>query len=260
MDRRIKERRRALRQDRGRNRLLWLGVVGMVCAAVACWVWLRSSHELVVTSVIAPDTQRVAAADIRTALDGAVGVNLLRVRTDSLAGKLRSIPYVREAHVYRRFPNSLEVRVVEYVPFGRIRDGSGEEWLVSAEGRVLERMTPGSERPAGPAMVPEQEMRPEAGQMLPGIFHGGLELLALLNGSEYWTAAHPVSTLAVDAEGRLTMVLGRGAEVRLGDAVDLEVKLRVAEQVVSTWLASGRSLQYVDVQAWERPVVMPRSD
>lgn len=260
MDRRIKERRRSVQRGRGRRRLLWLGYVALALAGLGCWLWLRSSEELTVARIIAPVTERVSEADIRAALEPALGVNLLRVVTPPLEGKLRSIPYVREAHVYRRFPDALEVRVREYTPFGRIFAGTGDEWIVGDDGRVLEPAAQTTAVPEGPVITPEQEIFPEAGQKLPDTFAGALQLLALLREREYWTGAHPVAKLLVDTESRVTMVLAGGPEVRLGDPVELQVKLDVAQEVVEQWLRRGRALQYVDVQVWDRPVAMPRSE
>ncbi len=259
MDRRLKERRVALRRERGRRRAVWLACAGIVLAGIACWFWLRSSSELVAAHIIAPVTAHVPAAEIEQALAGAMGTNLLRLNMRPLEGKLRSIPYVREAHVHRRFPDSLEVRVVEYEPFGVVQGRPGELWLIADDGRVLEQAA-GEDGPEGPTLAPVQEIWPEPGQSLPETFEGALQLLELLRGRRYWAVEHPVANVEVDTEARLTMVLAGGPEVRLGDPSDLETKLQVAEEVINRWLQDGKALRYVDVQVWDRPVAMPRSD
>ena len=258
MERRLKERRNSLLRERGRRRGVWLGCLALLVLAAAGWFWLRSSKELAVDHIVAPVTERVRAADIEEALEPALGGNLVRLSTRTLEGNLRSIPYVREAHVYKRFPNGLEVRLEEYVPFARILGRPDEIWAVADDGRVLELLEP-EEDPGGPVIVPGQEIWPEAGEMLPDTFSGAVVLTGILKESRFWGAEHPVARLLVDTEARITMVLGGGAEVRMGDPTDLEAKLAVAEEVVRTWLASGRQLQYVDVQVWDRPVAMPRS-
>jgi hypothetical protein len=51
------------------------------------------------------------------------------------------------------------------------------------------------------------------------------------------------------------MVLRDRFEVRLGDAVDLAVKVEAARRVLAELRASGSTATYVDVAVAERPVV-----
>ena len=51
-------------------------------------------------------------------------------------------------------------------------------------------------------------------------------------------------------DGELTLLLGSGAELRLGDSGDLRLKLSIAKQLLP--LTSGA--RYVDVSVPERPV------
>jgi hypothetical protein len=53
-------------------------------------------------------------------------------------------------------------------------------------------------------------------------------------------------------DGDLSLVLGTGTEIRLGDADDLALQLAVAERVLE---AAGPGMQYVDVSVPERAVV-----
>ncbi|NLE73187.1 MAG: FtsQ-type POTRA domain-containing protein [Actinobacteria bacterium] len=260
MDRRLKERRNALRRELGRRRAVWFGCAGIAILVAAGWFWLRSSDELIATHIIAPVTVHVSAAEIEQALAGAIGTNLLRLNVRPLEGKLQSIPYVREAHVHPRFPDGIEVRLVEYEPFGVIQGRSEELWVIADDGRVLEQEIQDGPSPLGPTLVPRQEIWPGAGHFLPTNFAGALGLLELLRVREYWLVQHPVASVEIDTEAHLTMVLAGGPEVRMGDPTDLETKLQVAELVIDRWLEEGKALQYVDVQIWDRPVAMPRSD
>jgi hypothetical protein len=53
-------------------------------------------------------------------------------------------------------------------------------------------------------------------------------------------------------DGDLSLVLGSGTEIRLGDADDLALQLAVAERVLE---AAGPGMRYVDVSVPERAVV-----
>ena len=58
---------------------------------------------------------------------------------------------------------------------------------------------------------------------------------------------------AKDAE--LTLVLGSGLELRLGDAGDLRLKLAIARRILRSQGAAARRDGYIDVSVPERPVV-----
>jgi hypothetical protein len=59
-----------------------------------------------------------------------------------------------------------------------------------------------------------------------------------------------VRTVVAD-EGALTLVLGSGLEVRLGDAGDLALKLAIARRLVTR----AGDARYVDLAVPERPVI-----
>ena len=64
----------------------------------------------------------------------------------------------------------------------------------------------------------------------------------------------PGGIRSVRAGRELTLVLGSGLELRLGDRSDLQLKLTIARRILrSTGLAAGEG--YLDVSVPERPVL-----
>ena len=60
----------------------------------------------------------------------------------------------------------------------------------------------------------------------------------------------------VSGKEALTLVLGEGTEVRLGDLGDLRLKLAIARRILHVAAASGDTTPaYVDVSVPERPVL-----
>ena len=51
---------------------------------------------------------------------------------------LLALPYVESVEVTRAFPNTLQIRLVEYEPVARVKVGEGPTYLVSDTGKVLE--------------------------------------------------------------------------------------------------------------------------
>jgi hypothetical protein len=54
------------------------------------------------------------------------------------------------------------------------------------------------------------------------------------------------------------VILDGGAELRLGDPVELKDKLTVAAQIIEQYLRDGKQLLYVDVSVPSRAVAKPR--
>ncbi len=262
MDPRMKERRRGVSQARGRRRLVVVTLLLLAVGGTAGFLWARSSDVFAVRKVSVPVTQRISAGDLRAAVDEAAGSNLLRISTDQIEARVRSIPYVRAVHVYRRFPDSLDIDIVEYVPVARVEGRDGVRWLLGDDGRVLETWDEdGDPSSAGlPLFVPEAEVWPEPGVVTaPQIVEAlSLATAGLVEGGAWPAARHPVNQVNVTGEGDIVMVLAGGGEVRLGDPRELDEKLMVALAVVDGYLSQGKKLDYVDVHVPARPVAVAK--
>lgn len=251
MDPRMKERRRGVARAHGRRRLVVALALLLGLAGAAGFTWVRSSDVFAVRKVSVPLTHRVSPEDLRSAVGEAAGVNLLRVSTDSLEARLRSIPYVRAAYVYRRFPDSLDVEIVEYVPVARIVGKDGADWLLAEDGTVLEEWKAEGD-PAGaalPLFAPETEVWPQPGMVTAPQVVEALALAGRLSDEGLWPVHdHPVERVLVHGSGDVTMVLRGGGEVRLGGASQLDEKLMVALEIVDRYVEDRKSLEYVDVR------------
>jgi cell division protein FtsQ len=258
MDDRIRDRRRSIIRQQGRRRVGLVFIAVLVVVAAVLFVWLRSSDVFAVRRITATATASVTQSQISQATSSALGVSLLRVSTKSIEEKLAALPYVRSVEVYRDFPNTLEVRLVEYQPVARLRTGSGAVWLVSEDGRVLAEATSAS-LASLPLVVPSSPVSPAAGDQLPRAIAQALPLVTLLgaNGTESGLKGSLPSVKEVDisAAGEIVLGMNGGPELRLGDPTGLQRKLTVAGAIIQQCLRDGKQLQYVDVSAPERPAV-----
>ena len=57
----------------------------------------------------------------------------------------------------------------------------------------------------------------------------------------------------------LTLVLGGGLELRLGDTGDLRLKLAIARRILRATVAATAAAGYLDVSVPERPVLVLNS-
>jgi cell division septal protein FtsQ len=156
------------------------------------------------------------------------------------------VPTVYAARYDRAFPHTLRIVVQPEEPVAVLRRGP-DSWLVSARGRVVERLRPrtllGLPRiwvPAATQVELGQALAPAAG----GIAARALEPLVHAR----FPAHIATVTLAHD---ELAFQLMSGVELRLGRPEDLRLKLAIARRIVT---ALPASTQYVDVSVPERPV------
>lgn len=254
MDDRIRDRRRSVNRQRGRRRAGLVLVVVLVVAAAILFVWLRSSDVFAVRRVTVTAVQYSTEEQIAGLTAEAVGSSLLKLSTRAIEEGLLSLPYVRTAEVYRRFPDTLDIRLVEYEPLARLQVKEGETWLVAENGRILEKATP----PRGldlPLVAVTGSVAPVAGGMLPAAVTEGLAVVAMLEAGTVGEGLPTVERIVVSTAGRIVVVLKDGGELRLGDSTGLQHKLMVAVDIIERYLRDGKQIAYVDLTVPERAAV-----
>lgn len=250
-------RRSSLLRQRGRRRAAVALVCFLVAAGLGLFLWARSSEVFTVQKVVISGIARISQEELQQALVEVSGQNLFRLKTRELAESLKALPYVREAKVWRRFPDALVVHVQEYEPVARVQVAGGACWLVAQEGRVLEKAAP----PRGlnlPLVEASSVDAVTAGEELPAPIVQALSVVSLLNVDEFKNTFSKLTKICVGVDGATTIVLESQVEVRLGQPVDLDRKLKVAARVLEHSLRVGQQLEYVDVAVPDRVVARPR--
>jgi cell division septal protein FtsQ len=190
---------------------------------------------------------------VREAAQPVEGESLVALDAKSLVQDLEALPSVRSASYDRAFPSTLRIFVRPELPLGIVRLG-GDRWVVSERGRIIRRYAPGSSEryprfrlPGRPNVVPGAYLTDPGARIV-------LAALAVVP-KNFPVRIHVVRL----EEGQLTMDLWApwgGPELRLGEAVDVKVKLAVAAVVLRALSADTRSsVGYVDVSVPERAVV-----
>ncbi len=181
----------------------------------------------------------------------AKGVSLLKVSTGTIESALEALPYVRSVHVYREFPHALEIRLEEYEPVARVRSGDGKTWLVTEDGRVLER-SGSREGPELPLVVPATQFAGQPGSGAPPAVVAALPVVAMLEASVTAGNLPAAERISVASGGEVVVHLEGGTELRLGEPTDLKQKMMVAAAIFQEYLRDGKRLEYVDASAADR--------
>jgi cell division protein FtsQ len=179
-----------------------------------------------------------------------LGTSLVALDQDELRDRLQALPSVEAVRFDRAFPHTLRIVVVPERPLAVLRDGRGS-WLVSERGRVIRSVDPETKRAVvwiAPADLEPGELVGEENARL--ALEGLRRLPATFPGRVEYARA---------TDGAITFELADGAEVRLGTADSLALKLAVATRILRGMNAAERAgLGYLDVSVPERAVAGPQ--
>ena len=177
------------------------------------------------------------------------GTSLLALNAADFDERLSSLRDVSLVSYDRAFPHTAKVVVSAERPVAVLRRGS-QAWIVTERGRVLQSVGDARESDLpriwdadapvpspGEVLTADEALRPA--RLLGGVLSADSDLFGHVREARY-------------ADGDLSLVLGTGTEIRLGDAADLALQLAVAGRVLE---AAGSGMQYVDVSVPERAVV-----
>lgn len=113
-------------------RVLTWGALGLLAYGTASWVAAQPCFALHTIEVKTP-VAHVTEAQIRLVAERQVRGTFFTVDLEHVRNSLEKLPWVREARVERRWPDTLVVSLTEHVPFARWNDDA----LVSETGEVF---------------------------------------------------------------------------------------------------------------------------
>lgn len=224
--------------------------LALALVGAAAYAGARQTGSFAIRDVAVRGAPPAVAREIRAALAPVRSTSLLRLDGDRVATLAGQVPRVAAIRYDRAFPNTLVVSVTLERPVGVIRRGA-EAWLVSARGRVLERLGRTGRPPLARIWVTRAVSVSRGRFLSDASARRAVEALATVRD-----ASLPVRLLTVRAEpGQLTFVLASGVELRLGDGSSLPLKLAVAGRVLRSLQPPARGgPSYLDVVDPSRPV------
>jgi len=180
------------------NRLLiLLGAAVVLAAATKAFITVQSLpvQRISVTGTL-EHTQAQAVQDmVQPCLAG----GFLKADLQEMRRQLEGLPWIYEATVRRKWPNALEIHVVEELPIARW----GRNGFLNHEGEVFHSEKSGDWESLPLLVGPEG-----SAQSLMARYQRLVELLAPLNLA--------VEQLAVDERGQMEAVLAGGVQLNLG--------------------------------------------
>jgi cell division protein FtsQ len=136
VDRRLDERRRAVRRSHSRRRRVLVGLCGAVTLLVAGAWPLLHSHLFAADAVVVTGNRHTPTAEILEAAGLSTHPPLLDVHGGAAAKAVEALPWVASATVSVHWPDGVSVVVTERTAVAVVADGTG--WAeLDRTGRVL---------------------------------------------------------------------------------------------------------------------------
>ncbi len=135
---RLRQRRIGVRRAESRRRLKWVIVAGLVLAVVVAALAVLGSSLFAVKNVDVSGNVYTDAAQLQAVVDDLTGTPVLRVDTLAAEEQLESIPWVEDARVTTKFPDSATIEIRERTPLVAMLGADGETRVLDRDGRVLD--------------------------------------------------------------------------------------------------------------------------
>lgn len=253
-----REERIALRRARARSALRALlrtlsGVFLLVSTPAAIFFghrFLTTSPLFAIDEITISGLSRIPESEVIANLGFARGDNLFRARLEESAERLASLPWVAEADLRLRFPQGIEIEVLERVP--RALVDLGHLYLADEGGTIFKRAMPSDplDLPVITGLPRDEWNHAEA--MARQRLVSALEALAILERHPIATR-FPIQQLHVDDADELTLVLGeRAMTVHLGQG-DLSRKMDRLSRVIDEAERRGKRIELARLDNRTRP-------
>src|SRR5579862_810135 len=219
--------------------------LGILALGVCGYVLARETSLFALRSVAVQGGPARVDAQVQAALAPLIGKSLVALDGSAVVRRVDALPTVVSVTYDRAFPNTLRLTIVPERPVAVLRRGA-DAWLVSARGRVMERLAQSHAHPHLPRLWVDSHAAVAVGATLPAP-RGGAAARALGLAGAF--EAHVGS--ATYANGSLTFRLRSGLQLELGSPGAVRLKVAVARRALRV-LPAGTT--FLDVSVPGRPV------
>lgn len=243
----VKREERERRHQLVRLKTLVVGAVALIviAATVSGIVRFASGPTFHVDSVEVSGVRHLTKEDVLGLAAVPDGTSLLRVDRRAVRTRVEADPWVASAVVKRRLPGTLLIEVKERDPAAVIDAGGTELWVVSADGYWLGERTSAE---TGTLSIRDlEEVDPQPGRRATSETLLNAVKIAAGLSEELRARTRVISAPTIE---RTALILDDDIEVFIGDADDLELKDRVAREIIEE--QKGR-LVYINVRVVSSP-------
>ncbi len=208
---------------------------GVLCALILSMIIFFRVEHIEVRGV-----EYYTADEIRNACSVARGDNLLTLSRGRISGSIMApLKYVESVRVARRLPDTLILYITESDPRYAVCDTKGEYYLVTAQGKVTEKID--ARLASEYTMIHGLEIRPpEVGEEMSIVLTAGESVQAqftalktLLSEIEASGLEREITSVDAPSAGQLSLWYLDRFEVKLGSAERMDYKLEYLKAVIA---------------------------
>jgi cell division protein FtsQ len=224
------------RRAQAAARLSALAAAGLFCLVGLVRVW--SGSLLALRRFEVSGNQRARTEEILATLDHYRTKNLLTLDLSAAAGRLLAHPWIERVTLSKRFPDGLEVRVVERRPVALWRDGERLTWL-GVDGHPIAAYDPRGAEADAVVLSGDRSALPD--------LVGLLEELRVRE-PEYYAALSQIDALPDGGFGMMDSIFRRPVRVLRRDASEKVAALLRARSLMERrgWEARTIDLRFAD--------------
>lgn len=211
--------------------------------------YLKDSYFFRVKEVNVKGTHFLLKEDITKTLNVKPGMSIFEIDIDRLKERLKKEPWIREARVERRFPNTLNINIQERVPFAVLL--SKDRYLLDDSGFVIKRVD--GEKRVNPLIKGAENVDVEIGSRVSkDEIHTGLEILKSLKSAGLYDLKD-ISMIDVSQRERAS-VKTQNMDIRLNtDNFKREIsRLKTVSKLLKR---DKRRIAYVDLSFKKKIIV-----
>jgi cell division protein FtsQ len=226
------------------------GAVALSVLAVGLGGWGIANSPVFATRRIEVEGNRhLSTAEVVEAAGVRHEQNLIRLSTENVAERVRSLPWVREVVVSRDLPSTLVLGVVERTATAWFQDPAGVV-VVARDGMVLDRpVQPPRRFPRVDDVASARPVGESVGSPPPALRVVASMGPQLLGGI----------SAAASQDGQVVLELRGGGTVRYGPPTQLALKNRALSRMLGWARREGLPVASIDLRVPDAPALEPRS-
>lgn len=168
--------------------------------------FLLSTNMFLLERVEVKGCERLTEKDVITAAHIRPAQNLLALRTDAIAARIKTNPWVKEVRITRNFPNTVAVTVTEKKPVA-LAQRMSELYFIDEEGSVIKKLDNGEDTEL-PVLTGFSENA--------GLVRKSIELLNFFAAEAEYPQAKDIAEINGDEIQGLSIFLDNGLCLQLG--------------------------------------------
>lgn len=229
---------------------MWLFL--LFCCFLAAYYFMNSAFFSVKDLKVQGNTV-LTSEEIIQLSELSPGTNILKVQTAEAVSRIELHPSIKNVVIKRKLPNSLMISILERSPLALVV-GQGAFIAVDEDGFYIKKLNDlqDNKLPIISSVSVDENLRPGQRLNTSGLT-AAIKLIKLVK-KEFLVQ---IAEVIAPSQYSLTLKTIQGVEVRFGEPVDIERKIRVMEELLfeNEAAINSQTVEYIDLRYNTVPVI-----